>query len=117
MTDDDNEPNDLDGGGDDIEGLLEEDEENDIVDKVPLMFFFDLESTGGSTYSDCIMELAAKVICVPNSVVLTQRHYSSLVHTSHDVNAVAKRKVRLSTAMLKVCCSARRIVIMDRRYC
>jgi len=35
------------------------------------MFFFDLESTDGSTYRDGIMELAAKVIGVPNSVVLT----------------------------------------------
>ena len=93
--DDDNEPNDVDGGGDDIKGLLEEDKENDIVDKVPLMFFFDLESTGGSTYSNCIMELAAKVIGIPNSVVLMQRNYSSLVHASRDINAV----VKLSTAM------------------
>jgi len=99
--DDDNEPNDLDGGDDDIKDLLEEDKEDNIADKVLLMFFFDLESTGGSTYSDCIMELAAKIIGVPNSVVLMQRHYSSLVHTSRDINAVSKRKVGLSTAMLK----------------
>ena len=48
--DDDNEPNDLDRGGNDIKDLLEEDEEDDIADKLPLMFFFDLELTGGSTY-------------------------------------------------------------------
>ena len=63
--DDDNEPNDLDEGGDDIEGLLEEDEEDDIVYKVPLMLFIDLDSTGGSMYSDCMIELAAKVIGYP----------------------------------------------------
>jgi len=62
---------------------------------------FEFESTGGSTYSDCIMELAANIIGVPNSVVLMQRHSSCLVHTSCDINAVSKYKVGLSTAMLK----------------
>ena len=33
-------------------------------------------------YTDCITEIAAKVVGVPNSVGITQRHYFSLVHTS-----------------------------------
>ena len=101
MSDDDYEPSDVDGGSEDVEGLLEDDEEDDTVDKVPLMFFFDLESTGGSMYTDHIMEMAAKVVGVPNSVDITQRHYSSLVHTSRDICAVVKRKVGLTNAMLK----------------
>ena len=37
----------------------------------------------------------------PNSVDIMQRHYSSLVHTSHDICAVVKHKVGLTNAMLK----------------
>jgi len=95
----DNEPSDVDNGGDDVEGLLEGYEEDDMVDKVPVMFFFDIKITGEST--DCITEMAAKVVGVPKSVGITQRHYSSLVHTSREICVVAKCKVGLTTAMLK----------------
>ena len=52
-------------------------------------------------HSDCIMEMAAKVVGVPNSVGISLRHYSCLVHTSRQIYAVVKHKVGLSTAMLK----------------
>ena len=63
--------------------------------------FFNIEITGGSMYTDCITEMVAKVVGMPNSVGITQRYYSSLVHTSRKICAVAKHKVGLTTAMLK----------------
>ena len=62
---------------------MEEDEENDIVDKMLLMFFFDLKSTDGSTYSDCIGYRG-------------YRGYPLVAHTFHDINAIAECKVGLS---------------------
>jgi len=43
VSDSDDEPGDVDDNGECVERLLEDDDEDDIVDKVPLMFFFDIE--------------------------------------------------------------------------
>ena len=52
------------------------------LDVLPLLFFFDCKSTGGSTYNDHIIKVGAKVVAVPGSVSISQHHYSSLIHSS-----------------------------------
>ena len=60
-------------------------DEEDITDDAhPLLFFFDIETTGLSIYEDHIVELAAKVVGVPRSTV-TQRSYSSLIYTPKNI--------------------------------
>ena len=51
-------------------------------DALPLLFFLECESTGGSTYYDHIIEVGAKVVAVPSSVSISQHHYGSLIHSS-----------------------------------
>ena len=51
-------------------------------DELPLLFFFDCESTGGSMYTDHMIEVGAKVVAVPDSVSITQHQYGSLIHSS-----------------------------------
>jgi uncharacterized protein YprB with RNaseH-like and TPR domain len=54
------------------------------VTEKPLLFFFDTETTGLGLDSDEIIELAGKVIDVPPYYV-THLSFSSLVHTSHQI--------------------------------
>ena len=49
--------------------------------------FFDLESTGGSMYTD---QMAAMVVGVPNSVNITQKHYFSLVRYLYSSKAQSR---------------------------
>jgi len=56
--DGDDEPSDVDDGGNDVEGLPEEDEEDDIVDKVPVMF----SSTLKPLVEVCILTASQKLL-------------------------------------------------------
>ena len=51
-------------------------------DELPLLFYFDCASTGGSMYKDHIIEVGAQVVAVPNCVNITQHQYGSLMHSS-----------------------------------
>ena len=72
-------------------------------DELPLLFFFDCESTGGSMYNDHIIELGAKVVevvAVPNSVSITQHQYGSLIHTSQSIAKAVQSKCGIAAQML-----------------
>lgn len=53
-------------------------------DELPLLFFFDVETTGLVVYNDVIIDIAAKVVDIPPSVV-SQPTYQSLVRTSKSI--------------------------------
>lgn len=64
---------------------IDTDREKDIRENaLPLLFFFDTETTGLSIYDDHIIEIAAKVVGVPQSTV-TQPSFSSLIHTPKNI--------------------------------
>ena len=69
-------------------------------DELPLLFFFDCESTAGSMYSDHIFEVGAKVVAVPNSVNITQHQYGSLIHFSQNIAKVVQSKCGITAQML-----------------
>ena len=71
-------------------------------DELPLLFFFDCESTGGSMYSDHIIEVGAKVVAVPNSVNITQHQYGSLIHSSRNIAKVVQSKCGITAQMLVI---------------
>ena len=53
-------------------------------DELPLLFFFDVETTGLVVFNDVIIDVAAKVVDIPPSVV-SMPTYQSLVRTSKSV--------------------------------
>ena len=67
-------------------------EENDIIHNTtasqgnPLFFFYDSEATGGSVYTEHIIEMAA-VVSVPEGVSVTKSAMSSLLGTSKGINS------------------------------
>ena len=69
-------------------------------DELPLLFFFDCESTGGSMYTDHIVEAGAKVIAVPNSVNITWHQYGSLIHSSQSIAKAVQSKCGITAQML-----------------
>ena len=93
----DNEETNFDAGGDDV-GYGDDDNDNDDIndsdmgnnsgnsgfpDSFPtyakrLMFLFDCETTGGSHYSDHIIEIASTVI-IPDNTSITTVEFSSFV--------------------------------------
>ena len=54
-----------------------------------LIILFDCETTGGSHYSDHIIEVAATVI-VPVNISITKEEFSSLCHTSKRISSFGK---------------------------
>ena len=66
------------------DGEEEQEEEDSIENAHPLLFFFDLNTTGLNIYEDHIVEIAAKVVGAPLSRV-TQPSFSSLVHTPRNI--------------------------------
>ena len=57
-----------------------------------LLFFYDCETTGGSHYTDHIIEVAATVIVPTNlSITSTATEFSSLCHTSHPISPMGKQ--------------------------
>ena len=69
-------------------------------DELPLLFSFDCESSGGSMYSDHIIEVGAKVVAVPDSVSDTQRQYGSLIHSSRSIAKAVQSKCGITAQML-----------------
>jgi len=65
-------------------------------DMYPLLIFYDSETTGGRIYDDNIIEVAAKVIGVPNSVNIKCLMFSSLSNTS-------RRIIKANVALLHKC--------------
>ena len=67
---------------------------------LPLLFFYDCESTGGSTYDDHIIEVGAKVVAAPDSADIPQLEYSSLIHSSRTIVKAVQSKCGISARML-----------------
>ena len=67
---------------------------------LPLMFFYDCESTGGSIYEDHIIEVGAKVVAAPCSTDISQLEYSSLIHSSRIIVKAVQDKCGISARML-----------------
>ena len=61
---------------------LEEDSDDDeALNRLPLSLIFYVESTGLVVYNDHIIDIAAKVVDLPESAVVSQPSYQSLVRT------------------------------------
>ena len=71
-------------------------------DELPLLVFFDCESTSGSMYNDHITEVGAKVVAVPNSVSITQHQYGSLIHSSRSIAKAVQSKCGITAQMLVI---------------
>lgn len=54
------------------------------TDELPLLFFFDVETTGLVVFNDVIIDVAAKVVDIPPSAVSVPI-YQSLVRTSKSI--------------------------------
>ena len=67
---------------------------------LPLLFYYDCESTGGSTYDDHIIEVGAKVIAAPDSADIPQLEYSSLIHSSRTIVKAVQNKCGISARIL-----------------
>lgn len=68
----------------------DEDEEGCVADSNPLFILFDCESTGFSSYSDHMTDIAAKVLFPPTT--LSEPTFSSLVRTSRYIPAKGKQE-------------------------
>ena len=82
------------------ESFLPSDEGLPYDDMHPLLIFYDCEATGGSIYDDNIIELAAKVVGVPNTVNIAHRDFSSLSNTSRRIIKVVQEKCGIIAQML-----------------
>ena len=69
-------------------------------DELPLLFFFDCETTGGSMYNDHIIEVGAKVVAVPGSAGITEHRYGSLIHSSRSIAKAVQSKCGITAQML-----------------
>lgn len=89
------EPDNCDDDNNDDDSNNNDDEDNDgdnsdddeATPQIPLLFFFDVETTGLMVYDDFIIEIAAKVIDIPESAVVSQYSYQSLVRTSKTIGS------------------------------
>lgn len=76
--DDDNNDDDSNNDGDNSD-------DDEATPQIPLLFFFDVETTGLMVY---IIEIAAKVIDIPESVVSQYSYvYQSLIRTSKTIGS------------------------------
>ena len=82
------------------DSFLSSDEGFPYDDMHPLLIFYDCEATGGSIYNDNIVEIAAKVIGVPNSVNIACRDFSSLSNTSRRIIKAVQDKCGITAQML-----------------
>ena len=82
------------------DSFLPSDEELPYDDMHPLLIFYDCEATGGSIYDDNIIEVAAKVIGVPNTVNIACRDFSSLSNTSRRIIKAVQDKCGITAQML-----------------
>ena len=69
-------------------------------DELPLLFFFYCEFTGGSMYTDHMIEVGAEVVAVPDSVNITQCQYGSLIHSSRSIAKAVQSKCGITAQML-----------------
>jgi len=60
----------------------------EIATGEPLLFCYDIETTGGSHFSDRIIEVASTVI-IPEGATITTPDFSSLSHTSHKISPIS----------------------------
>ena len=67
---------------------------------LPLLFFYDCESTGGSMYGDHIIEVRAKVVTAPGSADISQFEYGSLIHSSRTIVKAVQSKCGITARML-----------------
>ena len=82
------------------DSFLSSDEGLPYDDMHPLLIFYDCEATGGSIYDDNIVEIAARVIGVPNSVNIACRDFSSLSNMSRRIIKAIQDKCGITAQML-----------------
>jgi len=82
------------------DSFLPSDEGLPYDDMHPLLLFYDCEATGGSIYDDNIIEIAAKVIGVPNTVNIACREFSSFSNTSRRIIKAVQDKCGITAQML-----------------
>ena len=99
-AEDDQAEADNDATGDDCDPSTENHTEELQSNMLPMLFFYDCESTGGSTYDDHIIEVGAKVVAAPDSADIPQLEYSSLVHSSRIIVKAVQSKCGISARML-----------------
>lgn len=85
----------------DADNNSDDDFEDDTTtfSKHPLLFFFDVETTGLVIYNDFIIDIAAKVIDIPASAV-SQPRYQSLVRTSKTIPTKGKNMLAYKNVLL-----------------
>ena len=76
------------------------DEELPYDDIQPLLILHDCQATGGGIYDDNIIEIAAKVIGVPNTVNIARCEFNSLPNTSCRILKVVQDKCGISAQTL-----------------
>ena len=89
-----------DAAGDDCDPSIDSNDSESQSNMLPLLFFYDCESTGGSTYDDHIIKVSAKVIAAPDSADIPQLEYSSLIHSSRTIVKAVQSKCGISARML-----------------
>lgn len=67
--------------GDTVDDVMSDEE---LLSAIPVLFFYDCETTGGSHLRDHIMEVGS-VVVVPEGARVTTVEFSSLCHTSQHI--------------------------------
>ena len=113
-AEDDEAEADNDATGDDCDPSADNRDTEELQSNMlPLLFFYDCESTGGSTYDDHIIEVGAKVVAAPDSADIPQLEYSSLIHFSRTIVKAVQSKCGISARMLVTEPPFRHVFAMD----
>ena len=91
---------DTDAVGGDCDASTDGNDSESHSNMLPLLFFYDCESTGGSTHDDHIIEVGAKEVAAPDSADISQLEYSSLIHSSRTIVKDVQSKCGISARML-----------------
>lgn len=76
-----------------LTGTSTSDSDEELDSLTPLFFLYDCEGTGGSVYSDHIIEIAAVVQLLPGQIqIASQLHFQSLVYTAKRIAPVGYEK-------------------------
>lgn len=74
-----------------LTGVSTSDSEEELDSLTPLFFLYDCEGTGGSVYTDHIIEIAAVVQPLPDQIqIASQLQFQSLVYTAKRIAPVGR---------------------------
>ena len=60
-------------------------------DELPLLIFYDCESTCGNIHSGHIIEVCGEVFPISDAVAISKPEYSSLIHSSRTIMKVVEK--------------------------